>query len=89
MRYTVLWAEEAEEQLAQLWLDAALRDSVTKAAHVVEASLAINPSEAGESRASDRRIFITPPLVVDFEVHSADRTVRVLQVRLMRNKNRG
>ena len=88
MTYTVVWAAKAEQQLAQLWLDATTRNAITRAAHIVEAMLAVDPSNAGGSRSAGRRILMMSPLVVDFEVRPDDRTVRVLQVRGFRKKNR-
>lgn len=88
MMYTVVWVAKAEQQLAQLWLDATTRNAITRAAHIVEAMLAVDPSAAGESRSTGRRILMMSPLVVDFEVQPDDRTVRVLQVRQIRKRNK-
>jgi hypothetical protein len=80
MKYTVVWAAEAEEDLARLWLDSTDRDVITRTAFEIEAELSSDPSEVGESRVPDRRICILAPLGVVFEVRSNDRIVRIMQV---------
>ena len=78
MSYTVVWATTAERKLAELWLDAEDRNALSAAADQVEAILRANPEQSGESRFSDRRILIVPPLVVIYRCAALDRMVHVL-----------
>ncbi len=80
MSYQVFWVPEAEEELAAIWLDAADRNSIATAAHVIDTTLRLDPEAAGESRGEDRRIFYEPPLGVIFVVSTDDRIVSVLSV---------
>jgi hypothetical protein len=80
MSHQVHWVSEAEEELAAIWLGAGDRNAVTRAAHEIERTLQVNPQEAGESRAEERRILLEPPLGVTFVVSPWDRTVLVLAV---------
>lgn len=78
MRYTVVWSAQAERDLAQVWLEAEQRDSITRAASEIEAKLSNNAANVGESREPDQRIVIAEPLGAVFEVLREDRIARVL-----------
>jgi hypothetical protein len=39
MNYTVVWVPSAEQELAALWMAAADRDAVTRAAHEIDQQL--------------------------------------------------
>jgi hypothetical protein len=80
MSYTVVWVPAAEQELAQLWMDAAQRREVTQAAREIDYRLRFAPVEQGESRAHGRRILLVLPLGVTFEILPEDRLVRVLDV---------
>ena len=80
MRYTVVWKESAENQLANIWLNATHRDAVTNVARQIDVRLRYRPQFQGESRAKRRRILLVSPLGVKFEVDENDRIVRVLTV---------
>lgn len=78
MNYTVTWAPGAEADLANLWNTHPDRAAVTRAAHELDRTLAIQGPEAGESRDQGLRITFSPPLSVFFQVDG--RTVRVVRV---------
>ncbi len=80
MIYTVLWKPAAEQQLAQLWTEAADRGAVAAAADQIDGLLRSNPQTKGESRLPPMRILIVQPLVVNFQIQEADRTVLVSDV---------
>jgi hypothetical protein len=80
MSYTVVWVPAAEQELAQLWMDAAQRREVTQAAQEIDDRLRFAPADQGESRPHGRRILLVPPLGATFEILSDDRLVRVLDV---------
>jgi mRNA-degrading endonuclease RelE of RelBE toxin-antitoxin system len=86
MIYTVLWRPLAEQQLAQLWLDAADRDATASAADFIDKTLRRDPEEKGESRADNSRVLFVPPLVVLFKVEDEDRIVHVTGVARTRRK---
>lgn len=79
MRFTVTWHPSAVQELAQIWLDAADRDTVTQATNAIDHALADDPQDKGEEFYGDR-LFVVLPLAVTFTVQDADRIVRVLQV---------
>jgi len=81
MRYTVLWKPAAERQLAELWLDAAVRHAVTQAAQEIDERLGTDPSHEGESREQGRRVLIVQPLAAFYRVVEDDRKVLVLHLR--------
>ena len=80
MKYTVLWAPTAEQDLAAIWMEAEDRGTVASAANTIDALLAADAHLRGESRSGSLRIMFVPPLGVDFEVLQEDRTVFVVAV---------
>ena len=82
MTYSVRWREEASDELAAIWLggDSQERRDVTIAADAIDKALGSHPSQCGESRSEERRIFYNQPLAVIFQVFEQDRAVYVLQV---------
>jgi hypothetical protein len=79
MRYTVVWMPQAQDELAQIWIDAADRQAVTNAAPVVDRTLRTDAHRQGRPLGGDR-VLSVPPLAVVFSVSQADRMVHVYQV---------
>ena len=80
MKFTVLWAKEAEKRLTLMWLNATNRKEITEAANAIEKLLRIDPQNVGESRPDGTRIVFVPPLRVLFHVNEQDRIVSVLTI---------
>jgi plasmid stabilization system protein ParE len=80
MKYHVVWRPTAENQLAEIWTDAADQPDVTRAADRIDALLAYSPGTVGESRTPGERVLFEPPLAVTFEVVEDDKRVNVLRV---------
>ena len=82
MVYTVLYREQARDELALLWLnaDSQLRAAITAASAVLETALRKNPHTIGESRTATQRIAFEPPLAVLFDIREEDRQVVVLHI---------
>jgi plasmid stabilization system protein ParE len=80
MKYTVQWTQTAERFLAEVWLDAADRDAVTRAAHALDQTLRNDAHLQGESREGNVRILFESPLAAHVEVLPDDRTAFVLTV---------
>lgn len=78
MKYTVLWIDRAEQQLASAWLEAPNRKAASEAAHAIDVNLREDPAVRGESRTAGRRILLVAPLGVLFHVEPLDRIARVL-----------
>jgi plasmid stabilization system protein ParE len=82
MNYRVDWTPSARRQLATIWLNTANRNSVARAATVLERLLMIDPSLEGiPIRRGIRQRFVTP-LLADFRVDEKNRSVKILRVRL-------
>ena len=79
MRFTVTWHPAAEAELAEIWLRAVDRASVTAAANSIDQALAAGPLEQGEDFYGDR-IFVALPLAVTYTVSEPDLSVQILQV---------
>ena len=80
MNHTVVWLQSAEQELAELWLDAADRDAITNAASLIDQLLGANPENEGESRPAGRRILFVAPLGAVFRTLPNDRLVIVTRV---------
>jgi hypothetical protein len=78
--WRVGWTEAAQQQLAQVWLDATDRDAVNRAVAVLDRHLNLDPAELGESRASNRRIAFQQPLAIIFVVEKRLLLVTVIRV---------
>ncbi|MGD9634004.1 MAG: hypothetical protein AB7G28_23250 [Pirellulales bacterium] len=77
MRFTVLWREEVQDDLAQLWLDASNRQRLTVAADSIDAELMHDAHLKGLDIGEDRRVLRCPPLVAHFRIDVDDRKVLV------------
>lgn len=84
MKYTVIWAKQAEAQLASDWLSSTgdARAAITQACRILDTSLKNTPDALGESRLGNLRIAIERPLTILFRISPDDRVVTVLDVRL-------
>jgi plasmid stabilization system protein ParE len=80
MKYTVVWKPAAERHLMEIWMRADDRDAVARAADALDAALARNAEQQGESREEGVRVTFVSPLGINFEVNAPDRHVRVLAV---------
>lgn len=80
MLFTVVWLDEAMDQLAQIWLDADDRAQIASSSNTIDALLSINPAMQGEVVAEGLRKLRVPPLSVLFSVREADRVVEVANV---------
>jgi plasmid stabilization system protein ParE len=80
MKFTVVWKPAAERHLMEIWMCASDRNAVAKAADALDATLAVNADQQGESREEGTRVTFIEPLGVDFEVSVDDRKVQVLAV---------
>ncbi len=80
MNYHVTWRPSAEQQLAQLWINATDRNAITDAANTIAADLARDPLGVGESRSGATRFYFVSPLAVYYPVDSPNRQVHVWAV---------
>ena len=80
MNFSVIWDPDAEQELAAVWVRAADRAAVTRAAYELERRLRTNPDAEGESRPRGRRVTFERPAGMLFRVYAADHIVRVINV---------
>jgi hypothetical protein len=81
MNYAVVWRGRAAAQLTALWIRAADKDAVTGYAEQIDRILARDPTERGESRFGNFRLWFHRPICVFYQVVEADKTVYVLSVK--------
>lgn len=80
MKYTVVNAPVADEQLADVWLKAVNRQDVADAFNSIESSLKRGAQLQGREHPNGWRVLIVPPLAVTFCVSIDDRLVKILSV---------
>lgn len=81
MKYTVVFTELADDELAAAWVQSTNRKAVTDIANQLEALLSRDPLNAGESRdTSLNRIIWGDPIGMTFEVIPDDYNVIVHSV---------
>jgi hypothetical protein len=79
--YSVTWTPDAEQALANIWIDAGDRNAVTAASHRLDLDLASDPFTRGIPRNSSvNRTATDLPLGIDYEIIEDDKKVRVLRV---------
>ena len=81
MKYVVHWDARAEADLAAVWIAAADRAAVVRAATWFDNHLEYSPLQLGESRTSSvHRLAYYSPLGIEFEVIEDDKRVVVQAV---------
>jgi hypothetical protein len=78
--YEIIWTEEAESRLAEVWMAASDRNAVTNSAYELEVALEMLPLSAGEPVYDSVRQFGDAILSMEFEVVEQDRCVYVMSV---------
>jgi hypothetical protein len=58
MTFTVVWKQQALEQLAEVWISGTNRQAISGAANEIERWLRHDPDLKGESRSGSERIVI-------------------------------
>lgn len=84
--WTVTYSRSAQDELADVWLNAPDKQAVTQAANELDRLIRIDPMSAGEARAGGTRIAIQRPLAMEFDVLPDDRLVNVLAIRHWRQR---
>ena len=82
MRYTVVWNQDVQDELGQLWIDSGNKKGIAQAADRIDWELMNSPADKGEPF-GDRFHIIEVPLQIIYQVSEDDRLVTVLQVRLL------
>lgn len=85
MKATVVWTQEAMNQLAQVWLNAADRTAVTSAADRIDAHLKQSPDSTGVPYDDHTYLLIVRPLAVRYEFRAMDNLVVVVGLRELRS----
>jgi hypothetical protein len=85
MRYTAIYTDQAEQKLADAWMNSPDRSAITIACNSIDEELAEDPETKGDLRFDTVRSLIAGPLGVEFEVVEPDRLVYVLSVWLVPN----
>jgi hypothetical protein len=81
MNYTVRWLKTAESELMSLWIRAANRDAVAGYVEQIDRILQRTPSEQGESRDANERLWFHRPISVLYRVDETTRTVIVGRIK--------
>jgi hypothetical protein len=76
-RYTVVWLQDAVDELGVIWLAATDRDAVTAASAEIDRALATDVATKGKPLSEGLRVFGAPPLRAVFSISKLDRKVAV------------
>lgn len=80
-RFTVVWDNDAIDELARIWMTSADRESIKAAADKIDALLSSDPGNKGQEHTESLRTLTAEPLEVLVVIRDLDRLVRVLAVR--------
>jgi len=83
MKFTVVWQQEAEDELARLWLAASERQLLSDAANRIDRELQHEPARLGKKRPDGSYELELFPLKIRFDVLPDDCRVVVLVVWLV------
>jgi hypothetical protein len=78
--YNVEWTRDAEEEPADIWINAADRQAVTRAEAAIQGRLRVDPLNSGTDVSEGLRRLIVPPLRVYYSVDGTQHQVEVSQV---------
>lgn len=81
MPYSLVWLESAIDELAEVWLFADDRASVTAAIAIIESRLTANPATAGHEISEGLWKAAEGPLAVYFSIDAAKHSVEIGGVR--------
>ncbi len=80
MIFTVVWIPDAEQRLADAWLQSSDRKAIVNSTNRIDKGLRIDPEKQGDLLFDTVRTMIVGVLGVHFEVVEEDRLVRILHV---------
>jgi plasmid stabilization system protein ParE len=84
----VTYRPSAENDLANIWLNAVDREAVAHAADEIDRLLGSKPLDVGEARAGSTRIIIERPLTLLYEVFPDDCHVSVHAISYWRRRKK-
>lgn len=80
MTSRVIWLRQAKSELADLWVSAVDRKSVTDSARELEEALQYDGANAGESREGNLRILFGSTLACYYLYREFDRTSIIVKI---------
>lgn len=86
IRFTVVWHQEALDQLANTWTRSIDRRGITRASNTIDSVLAQDAHLKGDLILHGLRDITVSPLRVLFEVSEPDRIARILRVGLIQRE---
>jgi plasmid stabilization system protein ParE len=75
VRHDVVWSQDAYRSLQEIWNKAVNKENIDNAIDDIQATLAENAHEKGESRPDGSRIYFASPLAIAYLAN--DRTTEV------------
>lgn len=78
MIFSVMWRQQAIEELDRVWMATADRQRLSDAVSRIDAALRLNPEIKGVDFYGDR-LLVVAPLAVVFMIREEDRIVEALQ----------
>jgi predicted trehalose synthase len=82
-RYTVVWLQDAINELGDIWLAATDRNAVSEASEEIDRALQSDAATKGKLLSEGLRVYDASPLRAVFSVSDSDRKVEVARIRLL------
>lgn len=79
--YTVVWLNEAIDELGEVWIAAGDRKAVTAASAKIDIELANDAATKGRPLSEGLLVFDSPPLRAVYWINDVDLKVEILRVR--------
>ena len=80
MRFTIIWSDNAYENLAAIYLAVGDAPTLDYAIKRIEKELQVDPDTKGRTTSDGDRLYRYDPLLVFFESDPAAREVEIIQV---------
>jgi plasmid stabilization system protein ParE len=80
---TVVWVQDAQNDLAELWMVGPDREAISAAAYAIDQELADDSLGKGIELSEGLRAYFSPPLRVLYTVREDDRIIEILRVKLL------
>ncbi len=84
MPFEVIWLDNAQIEVNDLWEDDSLRGQLSQAVRTIDKWLSEKPLDVGQSREDAQRVWFFRPFVVIYDVDETASLVRVASIWVIR-----
>jgi hypothetical protein len=77
LKWTVVWLQNVEQELAEAWLNSNNRSAVSQAANQIDSIIRTSPETSGDPYRISQRVLQIGPLAVTYFVDEPNRIVSI------------